>query len=407
MARVVEENEVASLVYYFSQIPDPRIESRCEHLLIDVLVITICAVLCGAQSCTDFEDFGHSKESWLRRNLELPNGIPSHDTFRRVLSIIDPIEVEKTFQAWVQAVLGERKIKTLSIDGKAVGGATHGGVGGRSFLHLVNVYSQEHSLCLGQIESNGSGGETTAALELIDQLDIKDTLISADARFAVRKVVEKIRSKKGHYLVALKDNNKFYRDQVIDEFEKAKSLDSAKAKEMGHGRAEERKVSILKANEKALDEKFFTQWPDLKTLIRIERTRVFEEKRPFVQVRNEKTGELKYVKTGTQSSKTKLMRETQETSYYLSSKKMSAKEAMKEVRKHWGIENGLHWVLDVAFAEDDWLARAKRLSRNLAALRRIGLNLIRSNASLPKKSIRRHMKTAGWNDDILESLVFG
>ena len=100
MARVVEENEVASLVYYFSQIPDPRIESRCEHLLIDVLVITICAVLCGAQSCTDFEDFGYSKESWLRRNLELRNGIPSHDTFRRVLSIIDPVEVEKTFQTF-------------------------------------------------------------------------------------------------------------------------------------------------------------------------------------------------------------------------------------------------------------------------------------------------------------------
>ncbi len=408
MARVVKDNEVASLVYYFSQIPDPRVGARCDHLLIDVLVITICAVLCGAQTCTDFEDFGYSKEQWLRKYLKLSNGIPSHDTFRRVLSIIDPNQLEKSFLDWVQAILGERKFKSLSLDGKSIAGTTHGGIGGRSSLHVVNVYLHEYGLCLAQIESNGAGGESTAALEILDQLDIKDTLVLADAQFATHAIAKKIRQKKGHYLVALKGNRPSYYAIVSERFEESRRLKRAETKETGHGRWEKREASVLYATDKNLAPNFFEQWPDVKTLIRIRRKRTFEDKRPFHQTKNEKTGEIKHARSGNQDgSKTKIMRTTDETAYYLSSKKMTPETALREVRKHWGIENGLHWILDVAFAEDDWLARAKRLSRNMSAIRKIGLNLIRSNVTLPKKSIRRHMKTAGWSDEILEKLVFG
>ena len=406
MVRRIEENEVSTLVQYFSQLPDPRVENRCEHLLLDILVMTICAVLCGARTCTDFEDFGISKEQWLRKFLKLPGGIPSHDTFRRVLSIVDPSEMEKYFFKWVESILGDRKLERISLDGKSMGGSPQGGIAGRKALHLVNVYSHEYSICLGQVESNGSGGESTAALELLDGLDIKDTLVMADAGFAVRSVVSKIREKKGHYLVALKNNNRFYRDRVEAFFDKSLGTKSKKVKERGHGRDELRIATVLKASPRDLDPKFFDQWPDLQTLIRIDRTRVFEDKRPMLQLKDRQSGKIKYVRHAGITPE-KIMRTTEDTVYYLTSKKMNAEEALNEVRKHWGIENGLHWVLDVTFGEDDWVARAKRLSRNLASIRKIGLNLIRSNTSLPKKSIRRHMKIAGWSDEALEKLVFG
>ena len=409
MARVIKENEVSSLVSHFSQIPDPRVALRTQHLLIDILVMTICAVLCGAKTCTDFEDYSLGKEKWLRKFLKLPHGIPSHDTFRRVLSIVDSAAMERVFLKWVEAIIGGRKLKSISLDGKSVAGSPQGGIGGRSALHLVNVYSHEYGLALTQVESNGSGGELTAAIDALDQLNIKDTLVLADANFTSSAIAEKIREKRGHYLLAIKGNRASYHGALINAFEASSSskIKTYKKGEYGHGRDEVRRAAVLAANPQSLDEIFLSKWPGVKTLIRIERTRTLEDKRPFVQLRDPETDKIKHVRNPNQDGKTRISRTSHETAYYVTSKRMTAKEALREVRKHWGIENGLHWVLDVAFAEDDWLARAKRLSRNLSAIRKIGLNLIRSKMLYPKKSIRRHMNMAGWSDEILEKLVFG
>lgn len=399
-----DENSVLSLVHYFSLVSDPRVQGRCEHLLIDILVISICAILCGARTCTDFEDFAHSKEDWLRRYLTLPGGIPSHDTFRRVLSIIDPVQMENCFFEWTNAMVEKKKNRTLSVDGKSVGGACVG-VGGRSALHLVNIYDHGSSLAIGQIESDGSGGETTAALEILDKLDIKGTTILADAKYAVRKVVQKIREKDGHYLVALKENNKFYLSRVEEKFKAKGKLETVESIDEKHGRREHRKASVIAVEKKGWDEKFFEQWSDLKTVIKITRVRTIEDKRFVLKQTDEQTGRVTY-RENTNRRGQKAYRTSQEVRYFLTSRKMKATIALREIRKHWGIENNLHWVLDVAFGEDDWLVRAKRLSRNLAAIRKIGLNLIRGNASLPKRSVARYIKMAGWSDDILEKLVF-
>lgn len=408
MAQIIKENEVSFLVECFSKISDPRIQGRSRHLLIDVIVTTVCAVLCGARTCTDFEDFSRSRVDWLKTFLNLPNGIPSHDTYRRVLTIIDPVQLESAFREWVSSIKEKMQSKTISIDGKSIGGSPNGGIAGRSSLHVVNAFCHESGLSLGQIESNGSGGETTAALEMLDYMDIKDTLVLADAKFAVNKMVNKIRDKQGHYLVALKENNRFYRDRVIAEFESSIGIESVeKTIDIGHSRMEIRSCKVIKASTKRLDEKFFSQWVDLRTLIKVERSRTLEDKRPFLQIRDEENGKVQHIRNNNAGiNSEKIMRTTVETTYYLSSKKLNATEALGEVRKHWGIENKLHWVLDVAFGEDDWLARAKRLSRNLASIRKIGLNLIRSHRSLDKKSIRRQMNIAGWNPQALEHLIF-
>lgn len=401
MAKRVQSSNIAELALLLAGISDPRVEGRSKHLLIDVIVISICALLCGAESCVDFESFARSKEGWLRKFLKLPAGIPSHDTFLRLLSIVEPEEMEKIFSIWAQSIVDSKEMRSISLDGKSIQGTGGGFNTNLRALHVVNVYCHDLGLCLAQSESSGTGtGEAEAALTVMDCLNLEGILVMADAGLAIHRVAKKIREKKGHYLVPLKGNQRFYLERVDAQFKAAKKLKSSRSKDSAHGRKEQRTCSVIEASPETLDAKFFEQWPDLQTLIRVDRTREEVDKRHALQTTGQ-DGKQTYERNENQGG----FRTTQETIYFLSSQRLSAEEAGREVRKHWGIENGLHWVLDVAFGEDDCLVRAKRASRNLSLIRKISFNLIRNSAT--SGSIKGRMKSAGWNNAYLEKIVFG
>ena len=393
MKKKLKETELFKLVRAFSAIHDPRVKKRSKHKLIDVLVISICAVLCGAESAVDIEEFGQEKEEWLKRFLELPNGIPSHDTFSRVLSLIAPQEVEKTFSLWSTSIT-EGALKSVSVDGKTVEGT---GAFKLRPLHLVSAFAHETGLSLMQSQASGTGsGEAEAALVCLGQLDLKGTLVMADAGLAIHRMAAEVRIQGGDYLVPIKRNQRFYLERIIEKFQGAKKADRAHIKESHRGREEERECLVIGATD--LDEKFYAQWPGVKTLIELNRRRQTKDERITVQKRDQ-DGRNYYEKNEEK------VRVKEEKVYYLSSRKLNAKEALVETRKHWGIENKCHWVLDVAFNEDDWRTRDKKLARNLSVLRKVGFNLIKKSPT--EGSVRRRIKRAGWSEKFLETLVFG
>lgn len=371
------------LMESFAFVEDPRVQGRSKHLFIDIIVITICAMLCGAETCTEIELFGIQKEDWLRKYLELPHGIPSHDTIGRVLALVDPTQMEAAFQSWVESITkGSVRPKSISIDGKSIAGSE------RRFtkhpLHIVNAYSHELGLSLFQTEANYRGsGEVEGALECLDILDIEDITVLADAAMSVKRITEKIRDKKGHYLLPIKKNQKLSLAEIKSQFELAgKKAKSARSANDGRGRKEKRICEVLPA--RSLSGDFIERWRDVKTILKVTRIRSIQN--PSV-------------------NSTESTRKREDATYYISSRELSAQDGLNEVRKHWAIENGLHWVLDVAFREDSWRIRAKALARSLTLLRKIAFNIIRSSNT--KGSVRGKIKQAGWNNDFLAQLVFG
>jgi predicted transposase YbfD/YdcC len=379
----VNQFNMDELMECFAYVEDPRVQGRSKHLFVDIIVISICAMLCGAETCTEIELFGNQKEDWLRQYLDLPCGIPSHDTIGRTLSLVDPLQMEMAFRNWVETITkGSEKPKTISIDGKSVAGTE------RKFtkhpLHLVNAYSHELGLSLFQTEATYRGtGEVEGALECLDVLDVKDVTVLADAALSVKRMTDKIREKKGHYLLPIKGNQRRSLEEIIERFDSAgKKIKRAQGSNEGRGRSEVRICEVLPANNLSTD--FFDQWRDIKTIMKVTRHR--ELQKPSV-------------------NSTEATRKREDITYYISSRELTAAEGLKEVRKHWAIENGLHWVLDIAFSEDCWRTRAKALARSLSVLRKIAFNIIR--ASKTTGSIRGRIKQAGWNNDFLSQLVFG
>lgn len=398
MKKDSNSNQVAELIECLQFVEDPRVVARSKHLLIDILVISICAVLSGAESVLDIEMFGKEKEKWLRQFLKLPSGIPSHDTIARVLSLIDPIEMEIAFQEWVASVIDQKKIQSISLDGKSTRGTERTFNQGNKGLHMVSAYSHELGLALMEIDSEGrGGGEGPAAVECINSLDLTGVMVLADAGLATKRVVHGIREKKGDYLVPIKRNQALSLETIESFFLTHKeSVKLASDNNLGHGRFEERICSLLSADD--LNEKFKSQWLDVKVALKVERRRTTEDKRYFVQTKDS-SGKHSYEKNDQE------IRITTEATYYVSSRKLTAKQALVEVRKHWGIENKLHWILDVAFGEDDWTIRSKTLARSLSLIRKIAFNMIKGSKS--KGSVRLRMKQAGWNNAFLEKILFG
>lgn len=371
------------LMECFAYVEDPRVLGRSKHHFIDIIVLSICATLCGAEACTEIEEFGLQKEDWLRKFLELPCGIPSHDTIGRVLAIVDPLQMENAFRNWVERISKHlEKPRTISIDGKSVSGTE------RQFtkhpLHIVSAYSHELGLSLFQTEAKYRGsGEVEGALECLQLLDIKDVTVLADAALSVHRITEKIREKDGHYLIPIKRNQKWSLDEIAEHFGvEKKRIKRSKSSEEGHGRKEVRMCEMLPAS--GLNEKFYQQWRDVKTMFRITRIRKIDN--PSV-------------------NSTEATRCREDVTYYISSRELNAKQGLEEIRKHWMIENGLHWALDIAFKEDCWRTRAKSLARSLSLLRKIAFNIIKSSKS--KGSIKVRMKRAAWNNDFLTDLIFG
>jgi len=371
-----------ALIAQLETIEDPRCEWKVEHRLLDILVIAVCAVLGEAESFEDVALYGRCKREWLERFLALPNGIPSHDTFRRVLMLVDPDAFERSFLGWVRAVFRpeEDGPRQVAIDGKTVR-RSFDRKKGRSPLHLVSAYATEGGIVLAQRATEAKGGELAVIPELLDGLDLSGCLVSLDALACQPAIAERVVGRGGDYLLALKGNRKRAHAEVkawfaANAFALGASLRPCfDALDDGHGRLVRRRVFAC------ADLAPFTtlqDWPGLATVVAVETIRGIPGR-----------GEVKA-----------------EIRHYLSSARLPPEALAAAIRRHWRVENGLHWVLDVGFREDASRVRERNAARNLALLRKIALNLARADTTL-KASLKGKRKYAGWDDDFMATLIAG
>lgn len=381
----MDETDDNSLVGYLSIIPDPRIERSRRHNLLDILVIAVCAVICGAEGWTEIEDFGVSKEDWFKEFLELPSGIPSHDTFRRVFLILDPILFQACFMQWIRSVNKELfKKDIISIDGKTLRGSLDR-AREKSALHMISAWSSNASVVMGQMKSDGKSNEITSVPELLKLLQVKGCVVTVDAMNCQKKSAEQIVNQGGDYLFCLKDNHPDLKRNVESRFEemsekrkKTWPMDYYEVQEKGHGRLETRRHSVIYKREEngwgLID--LHEEWKNLSAVIKIESERVD-------------------LQTGIASV---------ENRYYMTSMKDPAQTIASAIREHWNIENKLHWRLDVLMREDECRIRSGNSAENFAVLRHFALNLLKTEPT--KKSIKRKQKTAGWDHSYLLQILF-
>jgi predicted transposase YbfD/YdcC len=365
-----------SLLHHFAGLTDPRLKRTRRHELTDILVIAICAVLGGADSWNEIQAFGESKKAWLARFLTLPNGIPSHDTFNRVFAALDPEAFRACFTSWMNSVCARLGLKHVAIDGKALRGS-RGRKGGLGCLHTVSVWAAEAGLTLGQVAVDDKSNEITAIPKLLELLDLGGALVSIDAMGCQKEIARQIVQAGGDYILAVKENQPTLYEDIRACFSAA--LDSEFAglrhgvfvsRDEGHGRQEERTYSVI-YNPPGLRSK--DEWQGLEAIILVSRER--------------REGD-KY---------------SHEASYYISSSTAGVKRLASGIRGHWGIENKVHWLLDVTFREDDSRVRAGHAAENLAWLRRVALALLRQDQSPGSIKVKR--KKAGWDTDFLETLL--
>lgn len=349
----------------FRELPDPRAENA-RHDLTEILVIALSALLCGAEGCADMADFGEAKEGLLRQFLKLEHGIPSHDTFSRVFRILDPVAFEAAFREFM-AAFAEQIKGVVSIDGKALKGAFERGRK-TTPLHLVNVWASEARLAIAQYVAPNRN-EVAGALEVLKLLSLKGCVVTADALHCHAAMAQGILDREAEYALALKENQSaLYADAtaLLEPIEHQ----IEDVRDPSHGRFEERRASVVPAAALAKKHGF----PGIKAVGRVElRRRVGNIDDPLV------------------------------VRYFLLSKIFSPTRFLAITRKHWGIENELHWVLDVAFDEDRARNRKDHGPQNIALLRKLALNLLRSDPD--KASIRRKIKRAGWDDSFLLNLL--
>lgn len=365
---------------YFLTITDPRIDRQKEHLLIDVIMVSICAVICGAESWVDIANFGESKKAWLKTFLKLPNGIPSHDTFGRVFSLLDPKQFQESFALWIRSVVDLADGDVIAIDGKTnrrTGGLTRKGKKLKP-LHLVSAWATRNGVALGQVGTNKKSNEITAIPELLKLLDISGCLITTDAMGCQGDIAADIIHRGGDYLLAVKGNQGLLYRGIKACFTDSELKRTTNTTEnTGHGRVEKRVCEVMsgKAVIDRLPHK--NNWVGLRTIVRVTATRIIQN-------------------TDVTSTQTR---------YYICSLKCpSAERIQTAVRAHWGIENSLHWVLDMAMREDDSRIRKDHAPENMAVLRHIALNLVKSDTTR-KIGVRASRLKAGWDDSYLKQLL--
>jgi len=368
---------VATFSSHFHDIQDKRIERTKFHLLHDILVIAICAVICGADGPSAIEQYALAKQDWLNTFLKLPNGIPSHDTIGRVMAQIDPQQFQTCFMRWIQDICHLLPGEVVPIDGKTLR---------RSFdteldqgpIHIVSAWATSNRLVLGQIKVDEKSNEITAIPELIDALDLTDCVVTIDAMGCQKQIASRIRAKGAHYILALKKNQgTLYTDvhelfhQLRKDESPAQTLDAYERTDQGHGRHEIRRYWTTDTLDRVSTR---AQWSDLQTVGMVESERTLE-------------GET-----------------TVESRYYILSLPSNAQTFGNAVRAHWGIENSVHWVLDVTFREDESRIRMGHGPENFAILRHIALNLLREETSF-KGSIKTKRLKCGWNDAYLSKVL--
>jgi predicted transposase YbfD/YdcC len=364
---------------HFGVLSDPRVARTKKHLLSDILFIAICTVACDGEGFTDMEVFGRAKEEWLRKYLELPGGIPSHDTFGRVFSIIDPEAFTECFVNWTQAIHVATAGEVVALDGKTVRHSFDTATG-KSALHLVSAWASENGLALGQVKVDDKSNEITAIPKLLEMIDVKGRIITTDAMGCQKDIVKRIIEKKGDYVLCLKGNQESLHEEVKYFFDEAQAagfedVDHSyfESVEKDHGRIEIRRCWVVEDDAIVWLEKE-DQWPGLKSI---------------AAIRGER-------RTGNKT--------TIETRYFISSLAGRPSKVVSAAREHWAIENSLHHVLDVTFNEDASRIRKDNAPENLTILRKIVINLVKKQKNT-KASIRGRLKRAAWDNSYLETIL--
>lgn len=368
-----------SFLEHFANLNDPRIERSKEHLLKDIIAIAILAVISGADGWVGIEAYGNAKYEWLKNFLALPNGIPSHDTFSRVFTLIEPQQFQECFLSWVNSIVKELKLEVIAIDGKTMK-QSYDRNDQQKALHIVSAWSSSHQLVLGQKKVHKKSNELTAIPELIEMLEIAGSIITIDAMGCQKDITSLIIKKKGDYILALKDNQKLLHKAVKEWFEDAKTTDYLgknynfyEQVEAGHHRVEKRQVWTVDVSE--LPQVHNQElWSGLKTVVMI-----VSERRLW--------------------NKT-----TTETRFYLSSLSSNAEIIAGAIRSHWGIENSLHWTLDVTFCEDKSRIRKQNSPENFALLRRLAINLLKQEKT-SKESLKMKRYRAAMDNNYLVQIL--
>ena len=362
---------------HFENLTDPRSHINKRHDLHDILFLVVAAILSGAEGWKDIKVFGDLKLDWLRQFRSFEEGIPVDDTIARVISALEPEQFLICFMSWVNELREAGGKDILAIDGKTLR-RSHSGHRS-SALHMISVWSCQSRLVLGQSRSAGKKNEIETVMALLELLELKGSTVTLDAMSCQKKIAEKIKGKGADYMISLKGNQGHLHQEVQAYFHKTHRDDPAliqagqtETTEADHGRIEVRRYHQLAITDWVSEAR---QWQGAKSVVEV--------------VRERHIGETL----------------TTETQYYLSSLPVEPQQAAKAIRSHWGVENQVHWVLDVIFKEDDSRIRRENGAENMGMIRRLCMNLARRNTR--KNSMRGRLKNAGWNDSFRAELLFG
>ena len=366
------------IMEHLSIVPDPR-NRKVKHPLINILFIGLVAALCGADDFVSMAEFGESRKDWFAKFLDLSNGIPSHDRFNAVFSMLKPEFVEASFRAWIEAFQGELKGKYIAIDGKTLRGSFDKATG-KSALHMVHAWARENGMYLGQVITDEKSNEITAIPKLLETLEIKGCVITIDAMGCQREIAQKIVEAGGDYCLAIKANQgnlhaditNHVAEQMRDKFARVK-ISRHETDDEGHGRVEKRSYYVLPIPKNFVESE---KWSGLKAMgVAISET--------------------------TRDGKT-----SNQIRYYIMSRNLKAQEFADAARGHWGIENQLHWQLDVSYQEDKCRVRTGHADANFAILRRLTLNMLKANKT-SKVGIKNKRLRAGWDLAFCEAVLTG
>lgn len=371
---------VANVQEHFGELEDPRRTYLNDHPLINILTITLCAVVAGAEGWTDVENFGNQKQAWLSQFLDLENGIPSHDTIGRLFARLDPRSFRQSFLSWVQAVFTITEGQVFAIDGKKLR-RSHDKSLGKEAISMVSAWATANHLVLGQVKVKSKSNEITAIPALLAILDLTGCIVTIDAIGTQTEIAQQIVDRGGDYLLPVKENQKQLYEDIELFFKLAQQNDFAKVTHTfhrtangGHGRIEVRQCWAISGADSLAFLRSDGLWPQLQCIVMIQSERRIQEK------------------------------VSSRTHYFITSLANDARAILAAKRAHWGIENGLHWVLDVAFREDDSRVRDGNADQNLAIIRHMALNLLKQEKTA-KGGIKAKRLQAAWNQDYLVKVL--
>jgi len=369
--------EYENLIEHLKLIPDMRAERGKKHKLIDILFIALCSIISDGEGIGDIVNFAEHREKWLRKYIELPYGIPSYCTFRRVLQILEPKDLQKGLMSWTESLRNATSGQVIALDGKTLRHSFDTWSGQKS-LHLLNAWVTDNGIAIGCERVGEKSNEIPAAPDLIEKLSVKGHIVTLDAMGCQKETAKKIIEKGGDYLLCAKKNQpSLYEDlkEFFDDCGDFKTVDFGYYEnlEKGHGRIEERKCWAVEGESKWLG--LDKEWKKIRTLAMIKRKRTIRET------------------------------SSEETSYYITSLEGNARKIAEAARSHWAIENSLHWVLDVTMNEDMNRIRKDNAPENMAVMRRVAISMV--NQIKGKLSVRRALKSAAMDTDFLEKILVG